>query len=421
MWPTRINRLNDRSLAKVANQIAGLLSDARINLLYGANTYENFINIVDLRSISDKTFSIRRLEIYEPSTKVYLDICRGRFVGQEGADRNKFITQRASALYDEFLLSAPAGQIQPGEVKKIDSIFASHLADDLGEVEGENDLASLVSTQLEQLRSLALDFSNRQIEAESRLEDSYRKRQDALEARISLEDDRITQNRQAALAEVEKERQKIEEWRKEINDREPQHERRRLRETLTDELKDFVALPSSMSSKREMLASAFYIIIGVLFFVYSLYTTVQTESVAKATTPISQTAFWYFAVKSVATGLGGAAFIWAGLAGLKSAVTQAREFEQKIRKYSFDMDRASWVVETILQMNSTEASQIPDEWLGSVCRDLFSITDQPREEMRSLDALAALLDTTARAKIGTSGIDFELDGKGARKLARQNN
>jgi hypothetical protein len=83
------------------------------------------------------------------------------------------------------------------------------------------------------------------------------------------------------------------------------------------------------------------------------------------------------------------------------------------------MDRASWVVETILQMNSAEKSEVPDEWLEAVCRDLFVTTAQSREESRPLDAFAALFDATAKARIGTNGLEFEIDRKGAKKLAQE--
>ena len=129
--------------------------------------------------------------------------------------------------------------------------------------------------------------------------------------------------------------------------------------------------------------------------------------------------FWTASLKSLVAGIAGAAFAWARLSGMKNSAKSSREYEQQIQRYAFDMDRASWIVETILQMNSSEISQIPDEWLEAVCRDLFSSSGKKTEETNSLEAFAALFDATAKAKIGTSGIDFEIDRKGAKRIAAE--
>jgi hypothetical protein len=70
-------------------------------------------------------------------------------------------------------------------------------------------------------------------------------------------------------------------------------------------------------------------------------------------------------------------------------------------------------------MNTSEKATVPDEWLENVCRDLFVNKERDSKEHRSLDAFAALFDATAKARIGTNGIEFEVDRKGARKLAHE--
>jgi hypothetical protein len=130
-------------------------------------------------------------------------------------------------------------------------------------------------------------------------------------------------------------------------------------------------------------------------------------------------AFWARTAKSVASGAVGAAFAWAGLSGLKASAIALREHEKSVERYAFDMDRASWVVETLLQMNFVEQAEVPNEWLEAVCRDLFVTSGHKAEESRSLEAFAALFDATAKARIGTNGIEFEVDRKGAKKLASE--
>lgn len=222
----------------------------------------------------------------------------------------------------------------------------------------------------------------------------------------------------ARSTELEEQKRALELRRKELNDREPQHERRRLREHLTAKLQEVLAQPKKTANDREWLSGIFYLGIAAVFISISAALSFGLGS-SQGPTGGELTAFWVRSVKSLVSGVAGAAFAWAGLANLKSSARAFREYEQQIQRYSFDMDRASWVVETLLQMSSMEKGEIPDQWLEAACRDLFHDSSIRPEEPRSLDALAALLDTTARAKIGSGGFEFELDRKQARELAQQ--
>jgi hypothetical protein len=169
----------------------------------------------------------------------------------------------------------------------------------------------------------------------------------------------------------------------------------------------------AQSRRSEQLAYVLYLATGGVFI---------GISVALALTDIStdgSAAFWARTAKSLASGLAGAAFAWAGLTGLKTSAVALREHEKAVERYAFDMDRASWIVETILQMNAVEESQVPEQWLEAVCRDLFASSAERGDDRASLEAFAALFDATAKARIGTSGIEFEIDRKGAKKLAQE--
>ncbi len=227
---------------------------------------------------------------------------------------------------------------------------------------------------------------------EEALEENYRKQNDLL------------QDEKAAL----------ESKRKELNDREPQHERRRLREHLTERLQTTISQPRVETGIIERRSNYFYLGTGLIFVIISAF----FAYIADDTLNINSASFWAQTMKSVISGVAGAAFAWAGLSGLKTSATDTRKYEQNIQRYAFDMDRASWIVETILQMNSIEKSQLPDEWLEAVCQGLFISEDRKINETSSLEAFSALFDATASAKIGTNGIEFEVDKKGAKKLAK---
>jgi hypothetical protein len=333
-------------------------------------------------------------------------------------DASGFSRSIPSAHFDELgLLAQPrqsygSQQPKPDSLDREDVFSITRLLNALavettfvGQGDSATNLADIVSGQIADLRKLHLEMTRGLLAAQKEADQQNSSR------RTDLERD-IDQQRKSLL---EKEND-LEKRRLELNDREPQHERRRLREHLTDRLQESLSNPKKDSIDREWRSNLFYLAVGFGFISISFVLTLQADLLPSSA---NQTAFWAASLKSIISGIAGAAFSWAGLSGLKSSAQSAREYDQQIQRYAFDMDRASWIVETILQMNSSETSQIPDEWLQAVCRDLFSMPGKKPDETNSLEAFAALFDATAKAKIGTSGIDFEIDRKGAKRIAAE--
>jgi hypothetical protein len=316
-------------------------------------------------------------------------------------DELGFLEQERTPSYGS---PAPERDYLPRElVFEIASLVNSKAVD--GTFVGEQETASLtdiVLGQVHELRSLHLEMTRGLAEARLAADAQLAKRTEQLDAEYG--------NRASQLAAREGD---LEARKQELNDREPQHERRRLREHLTARLQTTIAEPRLETGKRERFSYYLYLAVGAAFVMISVMLAIQADVGDVA----GSAAFWSRSIKSVISGIAGAAFAWAGLAGLKSSAVAARQYEQAIQRYAFDMDRASWIVETILQMNSVEEATVPDEWLEAVCRDLFAVSGTKADDHRSLEAFAALFDATARARIGTTGVEFEIDRKGAKKLA----
>tara|TARA_Y100001968_G_C19373589_1_gene726384 strand:+ start:191 stop:1459 length:1269 start_codon:yes stop_codon:yes gene_type:complete len=274
----------------------------------------------------------------------------------------------------------------------------------LGNDKSSDTLTARLDQNIDDLSALSSKFLGRMAEARAQDEDAFKKRLEKLEEEF--------EQRNTQLVD---ERASLEALRKEINDREPQHERRRLREDLTSQLRDFLS-PKEEGRAKWNVRSPYYLqaFVGCILFFLSAALTAQ----ASFDNLVSE-ALWVSAIKSALLGAAGVAFAWAGLSGLKKSVSREDEFRREIQRYGYDMDRASWVVETILQMSSLEAQQIPDVWLQAVCEGLFASPEVQHTDERSLDALAALLDATAKARVGTNGFEFELDKRGLRTATKQ--
>lgn len=272
-------------------------------------------------------------------------------------------------------------------------------------------LDALLSQNLSDLQETSRNFLEQSAAARKADEEAYQSRLSKLEAEFEAKNE-----------DLQKKRSELDRIREEMHDREPQHERRRLREKLTGDIKGLLESPPKSAFVSKNYTYLAFIIAGIFLILISLFLTsdlarLMPGNVGDSVAP--NAAFLIQAIKSLAAGAGGGAFLWAGLNGMKKSEELSRQIYDRMQRYSHDMDRASWVVETLLQLNAVESAQVPDAWLEAVCNDLFVDASGARlSQPDSLEALGALLDATARAKIGTDGFHFELDRSQARKLAR---
>ena len=92
--------------------------------------------------------------------------------------------------------------------------------------------------------------------------------------------------------------------------------------------------------------------------------------------------------------------------------------ERRYESNGDDIDRASFVIETLMEVGEKEKVDVPDAWVEGVCRNLFSDTGDGSSGKVSSDAVTMLLEAISGAKIGPDGTEFSLDRRGARKLAK---
>jgi hypothetical protein len=94
------------------------------------------------------------------------------------------------------------------------------------------------------------------------------------------------------------------------------------------------------------------------------------------------------------------------------------QLERSLERYALDIDRASWSIETLIEMSKTEGAQVPAAWVDGACRDLFSQSSH-RDDPTALQALGALMDVAAGAEVGPEGARITLNRKGTRQVGRQ--
>jgi hypothetical protein len=417
----RTRKLSDKNIVELLRKLFSILPDVSVQGFYAGGASFQVSDLTEFTKIPQKSnerlvesFSATRVS--GPSDAVHF--ARGITSLQNQQQHqtnpfNRFANRDVDAYFDELALfenpNRPhmTGYIAFSSDEKLQisrgmGKFAAPIS--TSDPTTATALGQLLDQNLADLQRVSIDFLERSAVSREQDEAAYRQRETALEAKFARQND-----------DLETQKAELESRRTELNDREPQHERRRLREHLTERLQSTIAQPSEKTVQRERFSHYLYLMAATVFVTLSASLTLFQTPGTGAGSP----AFWMLSIKSLLSGAAGAAFAWAGLSGLKTTAIADRDYEQSIKRYAFDMDRASWVVETILQMNSSEKATVPDEWLENVCRDLFVNKERDSKEHRSLDAFAALFDATAKARIGTNGIEFEVDRKGARKLAHE--
>lgn len=127
---------------------------------------------------------------------------------------------------------------------------------------------------------------------------------------------------------------------------------------------------------------------------------------------------WVLLGRGVLSTFGALGFVAYAIGWLRRVYYDDVRVQRELERYSIDLNRASWAIETIMEAKRAGDVAIPEAVIVGVTKNLFDAPDA-REGVTQSDALAALLRSTARAKLGPAGAEFELNGRGAKKLASE--
>ena len=96
-------------------------------------------------------------------------------------------------------------------------------------------------------------------------------------------------------------------------------------------------------------------------------------------------------------------------------VRTARRYES----YGNDIDRASFVIETIMEVGEKEQASVPDAWVEGVCRNLFTDKSEDGYGKVPPNVAAMLFESIGGAKFGTEGTEVTMGRRDARRFAKK--
>lgn len=107
------------------------------------------------------------------------------------------------------------------------------------------------------------------------------------------------------------------------------------------------------------------------------------------------------------------------LSYLRSLEAEAGKRAHSLERYLFDIDRASWVIETVLEMGEEEngLSKVPSAWLDGVTQNLFEQDQSIKSDDGPVDALTQLMASGALVKVGNGEASIECSPKASKRVA----
>lgn len=262
------------------------------------------------------------------------------------------------------------------------------------------------------------------------LEDAEEKRrsnEEAFVARMAqLEADHAELVTQLRKSEYEAEERlsakeaSLESLKKQLDDRGHMHARRQLRTDITNALKARLERPgvSKQTATIRLAVVAFSLFGCIVFGTVAAISMTDLHNVYSASNPniyIIGFASLRFALPAAAA----AGLLFYALGWLRRLHAEDVHAERSLERYRYDLDRASWAIETILEAQGKEGGTVPPEWIAGVTHGLFVQNAGSNEDRDAADALGSLLNFAAKAEFGPGGPKLEFQKRDLRRLSRE--
>ncbi len=221
-------------------------------------------------------------------------------------------------------------------------------------------------------------------------------------------------------ADLIRRQEELEQREQDLDNRQHMHARRDLREKISEDFRSRIGNPVVSGSASRMRWLVFLLTLmsglGIGFF------GIQNFAEMVAAGGDQGAGDWLtvsYAARSIVLTVVAVGFIAYAINWLRTVYLDDVRAQRRYEKYGHDIDRASFVVETIMEVGDKENMQVPDAWIDGVCRNLFHESADRNSDESPSSALAALFESIAGAKFGPSGTELTMERRDARGLAKK--
>lgn len=320
------------------------------------------------------------------------------------------------------------------------------------------ELGGILEKEISALSAMHQTLLSDALELRTRYEQEDSERRSRLEAETLAEKERIAQLEHDTLKDIAEKTAELDEKIKEFDLSDHMRARRKQRDEITSQIREFLTHPAgARTSFYRMTMITGICLMGFSlagFFAYesfqSFLSKSQSQTVSEAVSkiyqqpPLSGTAnhgdnaisakdaissvladtttndymLWLLALRGVALSGVAIGFIVYLLTFMRRNHDEELRYQRELQRYGMDINRASWVIETAMEMTTKENATLPDAWVTGACSGLFHSGRVNDAEVNSLSALGAVLGLGPDLEIGPTGAKLSLSGKSAKAAAK---
>lgn len=374
-------------------------------------------------------------------------------------NRGNVLPSLNPAYYDSVSFDPANGQINVEQILEVEALLHRHLTfpkpsdaralaeSTIGIIDRETaSLAQLHHTMLESAEGLRISYE----------EDAAQRRKKFEEQQLHAEEE-IRKRETESLERINSEKTALDEKIKEFDQSDHMFARRKLREDITTQVQDFLVEPAgAKTSQSKMTVIMLLCLMGFSlagFFAYESFQSFLSKSQAftiseavnkilpqvkvSATATTSENAaavsdalssvlsesntnnymLWLLALRGVALSGVAIGFIVYLLTFIRRNHDEELRYHRELQRYGMDINRASWVIETAMEMTNKDGAQLPEKWVEGACAGLFQTSTKGDGEVSSLAALGAVMGLGPEVSVGPSGATIKLPPKATKKAA----
>ena len=430
----RTARLTDRQVIDLIFALRGELEIVSVDVNLGLGKSIQFANLIRGSELVEK---LDRDSYYildsavKTASGIYIRFLRGICANTENPQLNR----TSSPYFDEIALTASGGKQESYDIDELLKCLGT-IQDSLPKIyplQNEGEEQSVVDFLQAEFASLTKEYKQlitgldtqrskfrstfeeeRQIaqeeyqNAKKKLENEDNQRRQDFETHKSNEEDKI----QSKIEELYKREENL-------DDRQYMHTRRELRNQITKNFKDRVGQPvvSTRAWHIQWLIFGMTLVAGIAagYFSFESYQDLLVVEYSPEDKWKTIGLSFRLATLTIAT----VGFVFYAINWLKGIYIDHVRTDRGYESYGNDIDRASFVIETILEVGEKEQAAVPDTWITGVCRNLFTEKGNDSYDTASSNLATILLESISGAKFRSDGAEINLKKRDARKLAKK--
>lgn len=428
----RISRLNDKQVVHLVNEIEKEFG----------STHKSFsiinikIPLEEVEALTDHSDgqAITHGEIHTKEKKFEVLFRRGT----SGFNQNNAVSHEIrvpSPYYDEIIVvlgkrgqpnqSAPSAKECFQLERLINKYNISSVSQ--GVVSGATDAIEILQDEIAQLATFhrkMLEDADRQ---RQKLESDYNDKHLRLQEQTAADRKKVEEFASAEKEKIALLSEELETAQKELDDRDHMHVRRELRAKISEDIENRVS--EALLPKSARITNVIIILFTVgcaivsAFFAYQSYEEFAALLTYEITenTPAIENIGWLIvamAVRGSLASIVSIGFLIYALSWMRRNYLENIQTSNDLQRYALDINRASWTIETIMEIKAKDEVDLPNKWIEGVCYGLFRNAGGEKTDMTPLDAWGALLNVSGKAEYGPDGPRMEFNRGQAKKLAK---